>query len=356
MSILSAGFDILAASAATQSTPTGIDINPATAIWSNLLFIFFTLVAVVLVIRLGVLRPASVLGPHRVRSTHALWMLLIAGFIGFCAWQFVGGLYGAYRVNQWQHAGIDNAAGRVKELLTPADWAILSTIPPLAAFMTLIACEAIFAPGNLTAIGFAFRKLFGGIGTGILAFLITGPLLMWTMIVCEAVYHVIHFEHPREHELLKNLGEVGLGWPAVLLVLGATVVAPLLEELLFRGHLQTFLRELLYRWSTPPDSTSVPEATPSNDIAAALATNLPAPAVPTRSVSARAWQAWAAIVVTSLLFASLHEGWMRPPIFVLSLALGYVYERTGNLWSSITVHLLFNLLNTLQFVLLMRGH
>lgn len=355
MSILSAGLGILAASAATQPTTAGTDIDPATAIWTNLLFIFFTLVAVALVIRLGVVRPGSVLGPQRVRSTHALWMLLIAGFVGFCAWQFVGGLYVAYRVNQWQHAGIENAAGRVKELLTPADWAILSTIPPLAAFMTLIACEAIFAPGNLTAIGFAFRKFFGGIGTGILAFLITGPLLMWTMIVCEAVYHVIHFEHPREHELLKNLGEVGLGWPAVLLVLGATVMAPLLEELLFRGHLQTFFRELFYRWSTPLDSTSVADLTPSDDIAAAPAMN-PSAVVLTRSAPARAWQAWAAIIVTSLLFASLHEGWMRPPIFVLSLALGYVYERSGNLWSSITVHLLFNLLNTLQFVLFLRGH
>jgi membrane protease YdiL (CAAX protease family) len=30
------------------------------------------------------------------------------------------------------------------------------------------------------------------------------------------------------------------------------------------------------------------------------------------------------------------------PIFLLSLGLGYVYERTGNLWSAIFMHLFFN--------------
>ena len=29
-------------------------------------------------------------------------------------------------------------------------------------------------------------------------------------------------------------------------------------------------------------------------------------------------------------------------LFVLSAAMGYVYERTGNLWSAITLHALFN--------------
>ena len=42
--------------------------------------------------------------------------------------------------------------------------------------------------------------------------------------------------------------------------------------------------------------------------------------------------------------------------FVLSLGLGYVYERTGILWSSMPVHLLFNLLNTLQYVLVFMKH
>jgi membrane protease YdiL (CAAX protease family) len=37
---------------------------------------------------------------------------------------------------------------------------------------------------------------------------------------------------------------------------------------------------------------------------------------------------------------------MSPLIFVLSLCLGYAYERTGNLWVPITIHALFNTIET----------
>ena len=60
---------------------------------------------------------------------------------------------------------------------------------------------------------------------------------------------------------------------------------------------------------------------------------------------------WLAIVVTSVLFALVHGAlWMMPPIFFLSLCLGYVYERTGNLWAPVTVHLAFNLVSVTIFV------
>ena len=62
------------------------------------------------------------------------------------------------------------------------------------------------------------------------------------------------------------------------------------------------------------------------------------------------WQTWLAIVITSLLFAAVHPLWMWPPIFFLSLGLGYCYERTGNLWTSITVHCLFNSVSTFLYL------
>ena len=50
-------------------------------------------------------------------------------------------------------------------------------------------------------------------------------------------------------------------------------------------------------------------------------------------------------------------GLATPLIFLLSLGLGYIYERTGILWASITVHLLFNSTETLQYYLIaVRGH
>ena len=69
-----------------------------------------------------------------------------------------------------------------------------------------------------------------------------------------------------------------------------------------------------------------------------------APPPPRSARPAGAGIRWLAIVITSVLFALVHGAlWMMPPIFFLSLCLGYVYERTANLWAPITVHLMFNL-------------
>jgi membrane protease YdiL (CAAX protease family) len=58
----------------------------------------------------------------------------------------------------------------------------------------------------------------------------------------------------------------------------------------------------------------------------------------------------AAIVLTSLFFASLHAAqWPAPiPLFLLSLALGIVYQRTGSLLAPICMHALFNGFSTLM--------
>jgi membrane protease YdiL (CAAX protease family) len=55
--------------------------------------------------------------------------------------------------------------------------------------------------------------------------------------------------------------------------------------------------------------------------------------------------------MTSLAFALLHPMWSWPAIFVLSIGLGYVFERTGNLVSSLVMHMGFNGLNVLLAVL-----
>ena len=88
--------------------------------------------------------------------------------------------------------------------------------------------------------------------------------------------------------------------------------APISEEFFFRGCMQTLAATLLGRFSGIANPTSA------------------------------AWPRWGAVVLTSLLFAWAHLWWARPPIFVLSMCLGYAYERTGNLWTAIGLHALFN--------------
>jgi len=197
------------------------------------------------------------------------------------------------------------------------------------------------------------------------------------MFASELLYQHWHFEHPHEHDLLRSLGGAHEMAMRVLLIFGACVVAPIFEEYAFRAHLQTFLRQFFIARRLSP-STGVPvegegvsRATFANEppvgpdspslgmLAAGNSGGLnprmqiPDSRLPTpdpRPPAPRLWQSWLAIVFASLLFAMIHPGWMRPGIFVLSLGLGYIYERTGNLWAAITMHALFNSISTIVYL------
>jgi membrane protease YdiL (CAAX protease family) len=59
---------------------------------------------------------------------------------------------------------------------------------------------------------------------------------------------------------------------------------------------------------------------------------------------------WLAVIITSVVFALIHPLWTAPMIFILSIALGYVYERTGSLWVPIVMHAMFNISSTVLFL------
>jgi membrane protease YdiL (CAAX protease family) len=107
------------------------------------------------------------------------------------------------------------------------------------------------------------------------------------------------------HAYLQILidSDVPMVW-RTLLVLAAVVLAPLGEEIFFRGLLQSMFRRYLQ-------------------------------------------QPWVAILLTSMLFSAVHFTDIKslPALFALSMALGYNYERTGRLYSPIMIHMLFNMVN-----------
>ena len=83
-----------------------------------------------------------------------------------------------------------------------------------------------------------------------------------------------------------------------LLLTCIVVLVPLLEEVLFRGFLQSALRVALG----------------------------PVPS----------------IVAASLLFAIVHDIQSALPVFIVGLTLGVIFERTGSIWASGWAHALFN--------------
>jgi hypothetical protein len=156
-------------------------------------------------------------------------------------------------------------------------------------------------------LGFSFRGFLPGFGAGLFSLLIVLPLMFVVLVV---VARMMNPAGQYIHPYLKQLGEASGSRQRAMIFFSILLAAPVSEEIFFRGCLQTLLTGWFRRRNDPRFATAC---------------------------------RWSAVVLTSLLFAMAHgDWWARPPIFVLSLCLGYAYERTGNLWTSITIHALFN--------------
>ncbi len=107
----------------------------------------------------------------------------------------------------------------------------------------------------------------------------------------------------QQHEQLEMITEYQQMPVRIMIVFVAVVIAPLLEEMMFRGFVQTTIRSYFN----------------------------------TRN------SAWPAIAASSVFFAIMHADpghW--PALFVLGLCLGYSYEKSGSLFRPIFIHLFFN--------------
>ncbi|HUT56978.1 MAG TPA: CPBP family intramembrane glutamic endopeptidase [Phycisphaerae bacterium] len=176
------------------------------------------------------------------------------------------------------------------ELLTLA--AVISQTLWLAAAL-LVAWMA-FDMGLVRGMGLSMRHWFFDAIRGVVAYLAVLP-------VCLGLTRLTQLLIPgEEHRMLRALHQVGAGWQALIIV-SAVVLAPLAEEVFFRGLLQSTFRKYLRR-------------------------------------------PWAAILLTSAFFALVHAAYptSMPAMFALSVALGYNYERCGRLPAPILIHALFN--------------
>ena len=117
----------------------------------------------------------------------------------------------------------------------------------------------------------------------------------------------------QQHQELKLITEYSQLPIRISIVVVAVVIAPLLEEMLFRGLFQTMLRSYLEARYSIFD---------------------------TRRESRKAWPA---IFISSVLFTTIHSNtghW--PALFLLGVCMGYAYEKSGSLFRPIFIHALFN--------------
>ncbi len=179
-------------------------------------------------------------------------------------------------------------------------------------------------------------KVFGGsltslgrdVGLGCLVFLSFVPV---TFLVQAALTQVWEYEHPTLDLISPDASLVTIlsaWWMAVL-------VAPISEEIFFRGILQGWLSRLFVGNVRPETALAGgwPLATPGT-MEEARADESPVYVA----------QAWAPVVVSSLLFGLVHlgQGPAPIPIFVFGLGLGMIYRQTGRIVPCIVAHFLLN--------------
>lgn len=250
----------------------------------------------------GVFQSRRIVGPQRLSAGESPRVLL--GVIGAAVMVWAISIFA---INAC-HAALAHA-GRVAttnpSTFSDAEMVLYSGAVQLAMFCTILGASAIVRPEGIKRIGIGLTRIPAGIVLGIFGLLIVLPVMFYIDAVTEIVEDRLHIAHP-PHALLNTLQTDPRPWMHVAVIVTAAVMAPLAEETFFRGLLQTFLR---YVFKRP----------------------------------------WPAVVVASTAFALLHQRSTWPQIFFLGLCLGYVYERTGNLWVNIVMHSLFNLTSIVLF-------
>ncbi len=236
--------------------------------------------------------------------------------------------------------------------LSPKILILFSCAIPLASLAWMLFGLRTIVPDGLRQIGFDEPPQPQNALTALGVLVAILPAIMLVGNVSEWLYQRFGFNHESAHELLKSMGEVGSGWQRAAAVFAAVILAPLNEEILFRGHLQSGIRRLLMPHpgvllaeavavavdpSLMPPPLPIEYADPMLETGGRNITSPPAPPDKRRFFASAV-----AVIATSAIFASIHPRWSWPPIFALSLFFGISYERKGNLWTPIFLHALFN--------------
>ena len=143
--------------------------------------------------------------------------------------------------------------------------------------------------------------------TALLTVLVVLPVAWWLQQASVLVLERIGFP-PEAETAVTLMAGAKSWWTRVYLGVFAVVIAPVAEEFIFRGVLYPFVKQLGY--------------------------------------PRFAW------IGVNFLFALIHmDAAALVPLFVLALALTWLYERTDNLLAPITAHSLFNVANLIVLCL-----
>jgi len=174
-----------------------------------------------------------------------------------------------------------------------------------------IMCRLLNAGAGASGLKWQWRDVLVGLG----AFVLIYPIVYAAQVGAVWSYQYLNGSAPDAiaHTTLKQItSNSGDPW-TWLVTFGAILGAPIVEEILYRGLLQSAVLRLT-------------------------------------------GGAWSAILITSIVFTAVHytvvPPHVLPVLFVLSLGLGVVLERTKRLGACIVVHAAYNTLNVALAVMM----
>jgi len=178
---------------------------------------------------------------------------------------------------------------------------------------------------RLKGFGLNAKTIPKDIPTAIVNLLSVWPLVVAIVILMLYIGRFIwgqDFQMPK-HEQLNSITVYQQLPLRIIIVIATVIIAPVFEEMLFRGLFQTMLRSFLHK-PCPPYHPSKGNSPASDTLGR---------------------RAWLSILISSVLFASVHQMGHWPALFVLAICLGYAYEKSGSLFRPIFIHALFNGIN-----------
>ena len=162
--------------------------------------------------------------------------------------------------------------------------------------------------GNWRDLWFRNTRFWKDIWVGIQGYLAILPLFIVALVSLLVVVQLFSIEPPPHPLVEVFLEEEKSPLVTIYSIFLACLVGPFLEEIFFRGFCYPALKN---RWG-------------------------------------KGW----ALVLTSAFFAAIHQNlFALIPVFILGLALGYLYEKRGTLTPSITLHIIHNSVFILYFFL-----
>jgi membrane protease YdiL (CAAX protease family) len=206
--------------------------------------------------------------------------------------------------------GVSDLGGRIIEMVTASigGWQkilyqhiVIGVAGTGVIALIIFLAQRSFVRG-LKGFGLDFRTMGRDLGAAIINFLSVWPVVMVLVIITVEAGRIFYGPDFRikPHEELELLTEYSQ-LPVLLAVLFVSVVlAPVFEEMVFRGFFQTLFLSFTGR-------------------------------------------AWLSIAVSSSFFVMTHlNAGHWPGLFALSVAMGYSYEKSGSLFRPIFIHAFFN--------------